>query len=183
VPYKAPIVEQFRYARFTPEDYIRDQILMRAVDQAPCITFGQLRVLAKRQGWTVDSLAAFVKGELDEPKRTLDRLLKTGPADTVIPYTCLLQLYEKATAIPQARPGEKSCSCGCGGKSEANSASPRQPVSDEHTGNTRSPSLPEVTFKVWRRATSAARNQTNWGGHGAEGFLSMMRCSACLPSA
>jgi hypothetical protein len=107
---------QFRDARFTPEGYLKDQALMRAVEAAPCITFRQFRDVAKREGCTVERLTAFVKGELDEPKRTMERILKTGPADTVIPYTCLIQLYEKATAIPQARPGEKSCSCGCGGK-------------------------------------------------------------------
>jgi len=116
VPSKAPIVAQFRYARFTVEDYNRDRVLMARVDQASCVTFGQFRILAKRQGWTVDSLAAFVKGELDEPKRTIERILKTGQAETVIPYTCLLQLYEKATLTPPALAGEKSCAYGCAGK-------------------------------------------------------------------
>jgi len=89
---------------------------MERVDRSPCITFNQFRHIAKQQGWTVDSLATFVKGELDEPKRTLERILKTGPADTVIPYTCLIELYQKATIIPSGLPGEKSCACGCGGK-------------------------------------------------------------------
>jgi hypothetical protein len=107
---------QFRYSRFTPEDYTRDQMLMRAVDQAPCVTFGQFRILAKRQGWSVDSLAAFVKGELDEPKRTLERILKTGPADTVIPYTFLIELYQKAIAKPaEGKPTAKGYYAdGCG---------------------------------------------------------------------
>jgi hypothetical protein len=50
VPSKAAIVAQFRYARFTLEDYNRDRTLMLRVDEAPCITFGQFRTLAKRQG-------------------------------------------------------------------------------------------------------------------------------------
>lgn len=58
---------------------------MKHVDQAPCITVKQFRGVAKREGWTVDSLTALVKGELDEPKRTIERILKTSPADTVIP--------------------------------------------------------------------------------------------------
>jgi hypothetical protein len=116
VPRKAPIVEQFRYARFTLEDYTRDQMLMRAVKQAPCITFGQFRLLAKRQNWTVESLAAFVKAELDEPKRTLERILKTGPVETVIPYTCLIEVYLGATAKPaEGKPtGKGFCADGCG---------------------------------------------------------------------
>jgi hypothetical protein len=61
MPRNAPIAAQFRYASFTREDYNRDVALMERVDHAPCITFNQFRALAKRQGWTVDSLAAFVK--------------------------------------------------------------------------------------------------------------------------
>jgi hypothetical protein len=110
------VAAQFKHSRFTREQYLIDQALMKHVDQAPCITFKQFRDVAKREGWTVERLTALVKGALDEPKRTLERILKTGPADTVIPYTCLIQLYQQATSVPQARPGEKRCSCGCGGK-------------------------------------------------------------------
>ena len=113
---KTPIVAQLRYARFALEDYNRDRALLTRVDQAPHVTFGQFRHVAKQQGWTVDSLAAFIKGELDEPKRTIERILKTGPAETVIPYTCLIELYQRATLIPPGIPGDKSCACGCGGK-------------------------------------------------------------------
>jgi hypothetical protein len=89
---------------------------MHVVDQAPCITFGQFRVLAKRQGWTVDSLAAFVKGGIDSSQRTLERILKTGPADTVIPYTCLIELYQKAKAklMDGKATGKGFCADGCG---------------------------------------------------------------------
>jgi hypothetical protein len=55
-------------------------------------------------------------GELDEPKRTMERILKTGPADTVIPYTCLIELYLKASAKPmEEKPtGKGYCADGCG---------------------------------------------------------------------
>ena len=113
---KTPIVAQLRDARFTLEDYNCDRALVTRVDQAPCLTFAQFRALAKRQGWTVDILAAFAKGELDEPKRTVERILKTGPADTVIPYTCLVELYQRATATPaEGKPtGKGYCADGCG---------------------------------------------------------------------
>jgi len=73
--------------------------------------FGRLvsspRPTSERSG-TLDSLAAIVKGELDELRRTVERILKTGPADTVIPYTCLIELYQTATAKPaEGRPTEK----------------------------------------------------------------------------
>jgi hypothetical protein len=103
-----PIVAQFRYARFTLEDDNRDVALMEGVDQALCITFNQFRALAKHQGGAVDLLASFVKGEMDEPKRTTERILKTGPVETVIPYTCLIELYQKATAKPaEGKPTDK----------------------------------------------------------------------------
>jgi hypothetical protein len=116
VPTKTLIVAQFRYARFTVEDYERDQALMRRVDDAPCITFKQFRDVAKREGWTVERLIALVKGGLDEPKRTIERILKTGPAETVIPYTCLIGLYQKATVTPaEGTPtGKGYCADGCG---------------------------------------------------------------------
>ena len=108
MPRKASIVAQFHYSQFTVEDYQRDQALMRGIDAAPCITFNQFRHVAKPHGWTIDFLTALVKGELDEPKRTVERILKTGPVDTVIPYTCLIELYQKATLIPPALPGGRS---------------------------------------------------------------------------
>lgn len=116
MPRKAPIVAQFCYARFIIENYNRDAALMERVDRSPCITFNQFRHVAKQQGWTVDSLATFVKGELDEPKRTLERILKTGPAETVIPYTCLIELYQRTTAKPpEGKPTAKGyCADGCG---------------------------------------------------------------------
>jgi hypothetical protein len=112
--HQAPIVEQFRYARFNAEDYNRDVALMTQVDEAPCITFNQFMILAKRHGWTVDSLADHVRGAIEEPKQTMERILKTGPADTVIPYGCLLELYQKASKkpAPVQRPGY--CQDGCG---------------------------------------------------------------------
>ena len=112
----AHIAAQFRYARFTSEGYLRDQALMRRIDATPCITFGDFRTLAKREGWTVDTLVAEARGEIDEPKRTLEHILKSGPVTTVIPYTCLIRLYQKTTAAStQRKPtGKVYCADGCG---------------------------------------------------------------------
>ena len=68
----AQVAAQFHHARFTPENYLRDQALRRQVDAAPCITFKQFRDVAKREGWTVERLTALVKSGLDEPKRTIE---------------------------------------------------------------------------------------------------------------
>jgi hypothetical protein len=108
----AQVASPFRYASFTPEGYLKDQALMRAVDHAPSVTCGQFRALAKPQDWTEDDVVAECRGEIDEPRCTIHRILFTNPSDTVIPYTCLIQLYEKATAIPMAQPGQKSCERG-----------------------------------------------------------------------
>jgi hypothetical protein len=53
---------------------------------------------------------------MDEPKRTIERILKTGPVETVIPYTCPIELYQKATAKPaEGKPTDKGyCADGCG---------------------------------------------------------------------
>jgi hypothetical protein len=109
-------VSQFRYSRFTVEDYNRDSASMTRVNQAPCITFKQFRDVAKRLGWTIDSLADQVRGEIDEPRRTIERILKTGPSETVIPYTCLIELYQNAAATPANwKPtGKGYCADGCG---------------------------------------------------------------------
>lgn len=112
----AQLASQFRYARFTPGDYLKDQALMRAVDKAPCITCGQFRAVAKRQGWTEDDVVAQCRGQIDELGRTIHRIMVTNPADTVIPYACMIEMYQKATSAPKAQPGERCCACGCGGK-------------------------------------------------------------------
>ena len=116
MPSNASIVAQFRYARFNAENYNRDVALMCAVDQAPCITCGQFRVAAKQQGWTEEHLVKLCHGNIDEPTRTVKRILETNPPDTVIPYTCLIALYQSFTRPPQAGVGERSCECGCGGE-------------------------------------------------------------------
>jgi hypothetical protein len=76
----------------------------------------QCRALANRQDWTVDFPAAFVKGEMGEPKRTIERILQTGPVESVIPYTYLIELYQNATAKPaEGKPIDKGyCADGCG---------------------------------------------------------------------
>jgi hypothetical protein len=63
-----------------------------------------------------------VKGELDKPTDTLRRILHGAIvdgkhdmlADVVISYTCLIQLYQRATQSKPALAGEKACACGCG---------------------------------------------------------------------
>jgi hypothetical protein len=114
------VASQFRYAGLTPEGYLKDQARMCAVDHAPSMTCGQFSALAKPQDWTEDDVVAECRGKIDEPRRTIHRMLFTNPSDTVIPYTCLRQLSEKATAIPMAQPGQKSCECGCQGQVRGN---------------------------------------------------------------
>jgi hypothetical protein len=85
----AQLAAQFRYASF--DEYLRDQGLMRAIDQVLSITYGMFRMLVKEKGWTAEEIAARCKGQIDEPSRTVHRILVTYPADTVIPYTCLIE--------------------------------------------------------------------------------------------
>jgi hypothetical protein len=94
----AQIAAQFRYARFTPERYNRDRALMVGVDQAPCVTFKQFRDLARRRGWSIVWVAGQMRGEVEDQKHTAERIMKTGPAETLIPYTSLLVLYNRGVA-------------------------------------------------------------------------------------
>jgi hypothetical protein len=99
-------------------------------------TFAQFRKVAKAEGWDLDYLLHAVGSQLDEPTKTLRRVLEgahvdghrcalhdgtwvpaywTDMADVVLPYTCLLDLYDKATKPKSALAGERSCACGCKG--------------------------------------------------------------------
>ena len=107
---------------FAPEPQEQQEILQQAVEKAPCITFGQFRSLARHRGWTVEWLREQVAGEIDQPTETLRRVmhgaLVNGKhqllADTVVPYRCLIALYQRATQSTPAPAGEKACACGCG---------------------------------------------------------------------
>ena len=104
------------------------------IESAPTITFAQFRKVAKAEGWDLDYLLHAVGYQLDEPTKTLHRVLEgahveghrcyddkwvpahwTDMADVVLPYTCLLDLYDKATKPKPALAGERSCACGCKG--------------------------------------------------------------------
>jgi hypothetical protein len=98
----------------------------------PAPTFAAFRKVAKAEGWDLDYLLHAVGSQLDEPTKTLRRVLEgahveghyddkwvpahwTDMADVVLPYTCLLDLYDKATKPKPALAGEKTCACGCKG--------------------------------------------------------------------
>jgi hypothetical protein len=94
--------------------------LMRWSIATPPITYAQFREVAKAQGWSREWLIAQVRGHVDKPAETIDRLLKgvfvpahgqgrgytpahwDDLADTVIPYRCLIALYQCA-APPAAQ--------------------------------------------------------------------------------
>jgi hypothetical protein len=106
-----------------PEQLEQREVLQQAVEEAPCITFGEFRNLAKQRGWIFEWLLEQVKGELDKPTDTLRRIMYGALVDgkhqllpdVVIPYTCLIELYQRATQPKPALTGEKACACGCGG--------------------------------------------------------------------
>jgi hypothetical protein len=88
----------------------------RRVDAPPReLTCARFREVAKARGWTLDWLVSQVGRSIEEPTRTLQRLLKESSPDTVIPYMCLIELVKGATLSPPASAGEPVCKCGCGG--------------------------------------------------------------------
>jgi len=107
----AHVAAQFKHARFTPHDYLRDWHLHRAIDQAPCVTCGQFRALAKRRGWSIECMTEQVQGELEDPKATIKRIMSLADPNTVIPYPVLPDLYHDKAQMRLKR-GE--CQCGCG---------------------------------------------------------------------
>jgi hypothetical protein len=105
-----------------PEQLELREVSQQAVEEAPCITFGRFRHVAKQMGWTVEWLLEQVKGEIDKPTDMLKRLMHGALVDgkhqllaeVVLPYSCLIQLYLRATQPVPALAGEKACACGCG---------------------------------------------------------------------
>jgi hypothetical protein len=98
------------------------EVLHQAVENASCITFGQFRHLAKQRGWSIVWLVEQVKSEIDKPTDTLRRIMHGAMvdgkhhllADVVLPYSCLIALYQRVTQPVPALVGDKACACGCG---------------------------------------------------------------------
>jgi hypothetical protein len=109
----AQLSAQFRYATFDQQAYLRDRALHRSIDQAPQVTCAMFRQRAKSRGWTTPWLIEQVRGDVDRPAEPVKRVLGLAPAETLVPYGCLIALYERATAVPLAGPGERRCACGC----------------------------------------------------------------------
>jgi hypothetical protein len=82
----AQIRAQFRYAKFSPEDYLKDQALMHAIDLGKPVTVKQFRALVRQHGWSEAWLMACVEDELPYADRAVKRVLHDEPTDsTVIP--------------------------------------------------------------------------------------------------
>ena len=98
------------------------EVLQQAVEKAPYITFGQFRHVAKQRSWSIGWLLEQVKSEFDKPTETVRRIMQGAIVDgkhemltdVVIPYTCLIELYQRATGPKPALPEVKACGCGCG---------------------------------------------------------------------
>jgi hypothetical protein len=96
--------------------------LMRRSIATPRVTYAEFREVAKAQGWSREWLIEQVRGHVDKPAETIDRLLKgvfvpahgqgreytsahwENLAETVIPYGCLLGLYHAAMQPPVPQP-------------------------------------------------------------------------------
>jgi len=120
-------------AKKTMDDRQRCAISQAAIEQAPCITFGQFRKVARRRGWSLEWLVEQSKAELDRPTDTIRRVLEGARVEghregerwvapywddmteVVLPYRRLIELYQRATRPRPALDGERQCACGCGG--------------------------------------------------------------------
>jgi hypothetical protein len=89
------------------------EVLQRAVDQAPCITFAQVRALAMKQGLTLRDLVGQFQEDVEHPREVFTRVWDKRLGGVVMPYWAVIQWYEKATASVLALAGEPTCACGC----------------------------------------------------------------------
>lgn len=97
------------------ENHQRD-ISQSVIDQAPCITFAQVRDLAARNRMTLDDLVEHFHGRVDRPRELFTRIFDKRYGEVVLPYRAIIEWFQKATAPVPALAGEKACACGCGGK-------------------------------------------------------------------
>jgi hypothetical protein len=106
----------FKEKKDNMDDNDQREISQSAIDQAPCITFAQVRDLAARKGMTLDDLVERFRGALDRPREVFTRLLDKRHGKVVIPYGAVIAWYQRATAPVLALAAEKACACGCGDK-------------------------------------------------------------------
>jgi hypothetical protein len=117
----AQIRAQFRYARFSPEDYLKDQALMRAIDLGKPVTIKQFSALVRTHGWSDEWLIACIEDDLDHADRAVKRVLHDEPADSTVIPRPLLNLYwrfkgvtpDAPSTATSALPG-RTCAWGCG---------------------------------------------------------------------
>lgn len=104
------------------------------MSHTPCVTFNQFRKVAKQHEWSVVWIVEQCRAEIDRPTDTIRRVLEgarveghwkegqwvapswNAMADVVLPYPCLIALYQRATQPQPALPGEGACACGCGAR-------------------------------------------------------------------
>jgi hypothetical protein len=104
------------------------------MNQAPCVTFREFRKVAKQHEWSVEWLVEQCRAALDRPTDTIRRVLEGARVEghwaagkwiaphwddmteVVLPYRCLIALYQRATQPVPVLTGERACACGCGGK-------------------------------------------------------------------
>jgi hypothetical protein len=92
------------------------EVMLWGVDQAPCITFAQVRALAMHQGLTLRDLVEQFQEDVERPREVFTRVWDRRLGDVVIPYWAVIQWYQKATAPVLALGGEPTCACGCGAR-------------------------------------------------------------------
>jgi hypothetical protein len=95
------------------ESIVRE-VSQRAVDHAPCITFGQVRELAAKQGMTVRDLVAQFQEDVERPREVFMRVWDRRLDAVVMPYRAVIAWYQQAIAPMLAQEEEPACACGCG---------------------------------------------------------------------
>jgi hypothetical protein len=87
-----------------------------AVDQAPCITFAQVREVALKQGLRLRDLVGLFQENMERPREVFGRVWDTRLGEMVMAFWVVIQWYQKVTAPVLPLAGESTCACGCGAR-------------------------------------------------------------------
>ena len=79
----------------------------------PLVTFKEFAALARRRGWTAQSLAERFRGRIGNPAEFFHRVLSNKFDDSMIPFRSVIDFYDLAITGPQ-KADRLRCACGCG---------------------------------------------------------------------
>ena len=78
------------------------------------ITFREFSALARRRGWTPESLAERFRGRVERPGEFFHRVLAGSHPNTLVPYQSIIDFFHAVNRGALPCSSSRSCVCGCG---------------------------------------------------------------------